>query len=363
MNSDLTQASKRKGDIFSRPACILEAGKTSKPRHLLVEILIFILIFIIFNTLTSVILIFPMIFYMFTSDAFRELISDAATGSINSEAIEKLTDIAVNLPDWLLILQLFAFVAAIATAIFYCTKIEKRRLFTMGFSKRGKLSEYVIGLIAGAAAFTLAVLICWITGTLDIKGLATSVAPLTLIFYFLGFMVQGMGEEVLCRGYLMVSVSRNYTLPVAILANSLAFSALHLLNSGITLLSLINLTLFGIFASIYFIKRGSIWGIAAFHSVWNFVQGNFFGIKVSGTSISASVFESELTDTGTLINGGSFGLEGGLAVTLVLVIGIAILYFMKPKKEPAVSYPPAGNPPADKTSADVPPVYTPPTAV
>lgn len=90
MNNDLTQASKRKGDIFSRPSCILEAEKTSKPQKLIIEILIFILIYFIFNILTTVILLFPMLFYMLSSDAFKEMLSDAMTGSVSSEAMKIL---------------------------------------------------------------------------------------------------------------------------------------------------------------------------------------------------------------------------------------------------------------------------------
>ena len=130
----------------------------------------------------------------------------------------------------------------------------------------------------------------------------------------------------------MVSIARRSSLPVAIIANSLFFAALHLLNSGITVLAFINLTLFGIFASVMFIRRGSIWMVGAVHSIWNFVQGNVFGIKVSGMDIDCMLFESEITDM-AIINGGSFGLEGGLAVSVVLIAGIVLMSL--PKKSAA----------------------------
>ena len=138
-------------------------------------------------------------------------------------------------------------------------------------------------------------------------------------------MLQGMSEEVLCRGYLMVSIGRRYSMWVAILSNSLIFAALHLLNDGISVLALINLVLYGVFASLYFIERGSIWGVAAFHSVWNLVQGNFWGLRVSGIVTECSVFQSTIADNRNIINGGDFGPEGGLAVTIVLAVGICAL--------------------------------------
>ena len=102
------------------------------------------------------------------------------------------------------------------------------------------------------------------------------------------------------------------------------FAALHLLNSGIGPLPIVNLFLFGVLASLYYLWRGNLWGIAAFHSMWNFTQGNIFGILVSGGDYGVSLLTSELTGS-ALINGGDFGMEGGLAVTAAMVIGIVLV--------------------------------------
>ena len=130
----------------------------------------------------------------------------------------------------------------------------------------------------------------------------------------------------------MVSFGRRYPMAAAVIANAVIFAALHLLNPGIAPLAIVNLILFGIFASCYFIRKGNIWGIGAFHSVWNLVQGNFYGIKVSGTTTSCTVFSSTAVGGREIINGGAFGLEGGLAVSLVLIAGILLLCFVKGKK-------------------------------
>ena len=131
----------------------------------------------------------------------------------------------------------------------------------------------------------------------------------------------------------MISMARRYPIVVGILANSLIFGALHLANSGISVLAFVNLVLFGVFASLYFLRRGNIWGVAAFHTMWNLVQGNFYGIKVSGMEMQCSILQSAMTDGKELINGGEFGLEGGLAVTVVYTIGIVVLLLMKDKEK------------------------------
>ena len=42
-------------------------------------------------------------------------------------------------------------------------------------------------------------------------------------------------------------------------------------------LALLNGVLFGIFAALYLIRRGNIWGIGAFHAAWSFVRDIVFG--------------------------------------------------------------------------------------
>ena len=80
-----------------------------------------------------------------------------------------------------------------------------------------------------------------------------------------------------------------------------------------------------------FLKTGNIWLVSALHTSWNFVQGNVFGVLVSGGTPSVSILSTAPTDLKDLINGGPFGLEGGIAVTIVVTIAILVTaFFVKP---------------------------------
>ena len=74
--------------------------------------------------------------------------------------------------------------------------------------------------------------------------------------------------------------------------------------------------------------------VCAVHSMWNFAQGNLFGIPVSGLAGLPSPLRAEVTEGGwqTLVSGGDFGLEGGLAVTVVLVVACTIVLLLPTKK-------------------------------
>ena len=127
----------------------------------------------------------------------------------------------------------------------------------------------------------------------------------------------------------MISIASRNSVVLAVFSNSILFSLLHILNKGITVFAIINLTLFGVFASLYVLKTNNIWGICAIHTMWNFAQGNIFGIKVSGMDTIVSLFSFVPTSEGKLLNGGAFGLEGGLSVTIILCLSIVAVLLVK----------------------------------
>lgn len=233
---------------------------------------------------------------------------------------------AVNLAS------LFCTVFCIIATIIFCTKIEKRSVRSLGFRGKTPVTEYLLGLVFGAAMFAAVWGICLVTGTVDCRGISTNISPLIALF-FLGFLVQGMSEEVFSRGFMMQSLSIRYAGIVAVVINAVFFAAMHLGNNEVSFLAIFNIFLFGVFASLYMWKRGNIWGIAAFHSAWNFTQGNLLGVRVSGGNFGPSVLETVSDPSGALINGGGFGMEGGLACTLVFVAGIVFLLFMPVRQD------------------------------
>jgi len=311
---------------------VQEAKRQSKGHNAVIETAIFVAVFLVAEMVfMGAIMIAGIIAIMLLDPASMGSIAASiqAEQASSGDIMAVVTHLTEGTPYMLV--SLFAFVGLIGAVFIYVRFIEKRTFSTMGFRKGGIAKEYLVGLVVGAGMFAVAVLLCSVTGTLTFGGVVPNMALGLIGLFFVGFMVQGMGEEVMCRGYFLTSVARTQALPVAVLVSSLVFAALHLLNSGITVLAFVNLALFGVFAGVYMLKRGSIWGIGAVHAAWNFVQGNVFGIAVSGAYQMESVFSFASPEAGALINGGSFGLEGGLAVTVVLAAGVAVLLLMKGK--------------------------------
>lgn len=311
---------------IEKPDIVQEAAEKQRGMHWALELLVFVAVFIV-SSLAEAVIVAPvtMILLFSNADYMNAAAQQDLTGAMEIANAILSSDVSI-------IVNLFATLMMIIVAFVFCRFLQKRPLRTLGFKKKGIVKEYVIGLAAGFLVFSAAALLCVLTGALRLNGLSSTFSAGIFLLYVIGFMIQGMAEEVLCRGYFMVSMARRYPIVIAILANSLLFALLHLLNSGITVLSVFNLVLFGVFASLYFLRRGSIWGIGAFHSVWNLVQGNFYGILVSGIETQSSVLQSEMVTGKEIWNGGAFGLEGGLGVTIVYLAGILILLVFQKKE-------------------------------
>lgn len=310
---------------LEKPQAVLKAQEAQKGMNWFLEILVFLAVFIV-SSIGQVFLIVPGELILLAQNA--DYRAAAAAGDM-----EAATAAAAQIgnSDLYAVFSLFATLGMTVVVLLFCRLLQKRRPDTLGFVKTGAGKEYLIGLVVGFVMFSSAVLICVVTGAIQIEGVSETFSVGMFLLFLLGFMLQGMSEEVLCRGYVMVSVARKYSMWTAVISNAVIFAALHLLNSGISVLAFINLVLFGVFASLYFIKRGNIWGIAAVHSVWNLVQGNFWGLRVSGMVTECSVLRSTMVEGRDILNGGAFGPEGGLGVSVVLLVGICVL--LRKKKD------------------------------
>lgn len=313
-------------DLFEKPKCVAEAANAKKGWNWAVEILVFVAVFIVGNIIMAMATLPIQIVLLALDNNYMAALESGDAAVIQDASMKMVSSDAYT------ICTLFADIVLIVVVCLFCKLFQARKMTTLGFCKKGIFKEYIIGAIAGFAFFSAAVLIGVITGALKIEGINASFSIWIFLLYTVGFMIQGMAEEVVCRGYFMVSFARRYPMWAAVLANSLVFAALHLGNSGVSVLALVNLTLFGIFASVYFIRRGNIWGVAAFHSIWNLVQGCFYGIKVSGLDLKGLLITVP-RDGKELLNGGAFGMEGGIIVTIIFCIGIVILYFLKKYSE------------------------------
>ena len=238
-------------------------------------------------------------------------------------------------PSWLagLLMSLLlasSFGALILLVWLWVWRYEKRPFATLGFERRGVLQQYGRGLLIGVLTFSGAVGLMALFGYVapEVGGPAQAgLAALggVLLVFLPGWFIQGAAEEVLTRGWMLPVLGARYRPWMGILLSSFFFAVMHGINPNLSILALVNLALYGLFAALYALREESLWGICAFHSVWNWAQGNLFGLAVSGEETGVGTL-LDLMETGPdWFTGGAFGPEGGLAVMLMLVLGCVLM--------------------------------------
>ena len=305
-----------------KPKMFEESKKSTASENLIINILVFIGIFLIIILAESVI---PTIL------SYDEIQSElaAAGNSDISTAIAIASRVSMK-PKYLIPTLLCTGFGTLISLI-YCRFSEARYIRSIGVRKNKIFSHYFQGVLVGLAMMTAIVLISLMFGINNIF-ICNNINFGLIGLYFLGFLVQGMSEEFIFRGYLMNTLGGKHHTLIAISVSAAAFSLAHLTNPGFNLLTFVNLAMFGGFASIYMICFDDIWGVCAIHSIWNFTQGSLYGISVSGTGNTESIFRTTAKTTSTILSGGDFGIEGSIVTTVVLAVGIAVMLFILRRK-------------------------------
>jgi membrane protease YdiL (CAAX protease family) len=197
---------------------------------------------------------------------------------------------------------------------------------------KGWISHVAIGCAVGAVAFLIALIAAMIGGGIHIGSNTTSSGGdivATLASTFVIFAVGAASEETLFRGYLLQTFLRSGYTGFAVAMTAFVFASAHNANPDANGLSWLNTLLAGVWFSAAYLKTRDLWFPFGIHLAWNWLQGPVFGISVSGISGFAADPLFRATDNGPAwLTGGSYGIEGGLACTLALLISTAMIWFM-----------------------------------
>lgn len=239
---------------------------------------------------------------------------------------------AVMAEDGYLLCTLFSFAITALLVVIFCRFIERRPIASMGLAPtRRSLGGYAVGLLVGLLMAGAAFLIVYATRSVTVEKGSGSVGM--LILYLFAFLIQGAGEEILVRGYFMISLTGITRPGAAVVWSAFLFALLHFGNEGVSLLAILNIFLFGVLLGLIVFRTGSLFLACALHGVWNFAEGCLFGLPVSGIRPTQTLLASTLTEGRTLTNGGAFGPEGGAAVTIVLFLAILVFLLLSDKRK------------------------------
>mgnify|MGYP002589008871 FL=1 len=234
------------------------------------------------------------------------------------------------------VIALFVNIFVILAVLLFSRIFESRSVASFGFTTKKPLKNIGIGLLTGFVFLLFVFLVNLLSSSIEVSFNLESISWLYVIASFFGFLFQGTMEEVVCRGFIMNTVSAKTNVWMGVIINSIIFTALHGVNDSVTALAIFNLFLASLILSFIFYLSDNLLLVGAFHAIWNFMLGPFFGVPVSGYSIYSSIFQTAPVTNKTLINGGGFGFEGGLGLTIGAVLMLIVLfYFVKKKNDVA----------------------------
>lgn len=221
------------------------------------------------------------------------------------------------------------FIGIWIVALLYMRFTKKNRPILKAVGKGAAGNNWknlLIGFVVGFGLNAVCVLAAWLHK--DISLVYDSFQPVSFVLVFIAVFVQSSAEELLCRGFLYQRLMRRDKGPVwAIIGNSLFFAILHLLNEGVTILSIVNIFVVGILFSLIVYYMDSLWCAMAVHAAWNFTQNILFGLPNSGIIVPYSVFKLDAaTANNSFAYNVGFGIEGTLFADIVLILACVCMY-------------------------------------
>jgi membrane protease YdiL (CAAX protease family) len=203
---------------------------------------------------------------------------------------------------------------------------------SLGISLHHKwFRHFLIGSILGVLTLVLATGIATLGGglrfNLSSSNLLPAVAKTLLASAFL-FVVAALAEEALFRGYGLQTLTRAKLAWLGVLLTSLPFAAVHLNNPNVVQpFASLNTALAGAWLAAAYLRTRSLWYPIGIHWAWNWSLGALFGLPVSGIKSFTPNPLLQSTDLGPpWLTGGSYGIEGGLACTIALVVSTIVIW-------------------------------------
>lgn len=213
-----------------------------------------------------------------------------------------------------LALAVVAAMSALGLAVYaaFVRFVERRPVSELSLPGMGR--ELGLGLLVGAALYTLCVLILMLLGNYQIIGLNAWSFMFPAVSMALG---SGVFEELVYRGVLFRVVEESLGSWISLLVSSLVFGIAHLHNENATVIGALSISVEAglLLAGAYMVTR-RLWMSIGFHFAWNFTQSGIFSGNVSGNDTGQGLIQASVQGSDWL-TGGSFGLEASLVALLV----------------------------------------------
>ena len=273
------------------------AGKAKRIRLTFVDIVLFVVLFMI------LLFLFAMPFAI----AFPELKTLAGGASFYLMMLNEVLMLASGLISACMVLG-----------------FRKLPFSSLGLSFKGWGRSLLNGALFVVFLYAVGFGLSLLLGAVDVAGVLFS--PISLSASLLLYFLVAVTEEVIGRGFILGRMlDGGVNKFVALFISAVLFSLMHLFNPGFTFVPFLNIVLAGCFLGASYIYTRKLCFPIALLWFWNWIQGSVLGYKVSGNEFSNENLLILHFPEENLINGGTFGFEGSILCSLLLVLGTVII--------------------------------------
>jgi membrane protease YdiL (CAAX protease family) len=236
---------------------------------------------------------------------------------------------------YLCIINSSILVSAVVTGWLCGRFLERLPFKTLGASfSRGWLKRFAVGAVVGILTLSFCVAI-----SMPFDGLAFNLndAGWNAILETFGislvvFTIAAASEEALSRGYPMQTFFHSDLRIFGIFFTAALFASGHLGNPHVDYIAWLNTFLAGVWFGVAYWRTGDLWFPFGMHLAWNWMQGAFFGIEVSGlTDITSAPLLREIDRGPAWLTGEKYGIEAGIAATIAIVISTMVIFLLPSK--------------------------------
>ncbi len=276
-------------------------------------------------------------------------------------AIKPLTQGEEGTPTFVFIAESIPFVIT-AFVTWIMAKIERRPISAYGLGGRRRLKYFLAGLAWGIVCLSLLIAALWRSGLLAIDHrllFGRDILRYGAIWLF-GFLLVGMLEEYLTRGYLQYTLTRGlagiyrwifktqYSVALGFWTSAIIFSILfglgHGKNPGESPIGLLSAGLAAMVFCFSLWRTGSLWWAVGFHTSWDWGQSFLYGVADSGTMVQHHLLATHPVGKAVL-SGGTTGPEGSIFIIAILALVSLIIVLTLPQAEYGETHAPVSIPP------------------
>ncbi len=259
------------------------------------------------------------LFFIFSISVLGSL-GLAITAIISNNSFDDYLNESTLLMDnnTMILMMIFQLIATVFSVWIFQKFINRESFLSIGLDFYQFKDDFTSGLLLGAGFISIGFGVLYILNYIEV--VLVQISYLDQLIYILLFIIVSLNEEIAIRGYILKNLCQSFNKYIALVFSSMVFMLMHIGNPNISILSVVNLFLAGIFLGIYCIHKNNLWFPIGAHFTWNYFQGPIFGFEVSGNKVK-SLFNQNLIGS-DIITGGEFGFEGSILLTFLMIIGI-----------------------------------------